>query len=197
MFHPPTQWPCLKKNWGLQTCSCLHNRGVTLKIIRKKSETSEEILKPTYDHPKKNWKYLLTSQRISTVCCSSCFLLMLFTKFATLGFQIPNYLGATTHFQVFLGPPKLENLMIWCRTWPPGTTCLVHCQEEFGSQWRAAGWGLGLREGCAWWWFQRFYVHPETLGNDPIWRAFFFQMGWNQPTSKQQNNNKNKHVKKT
>ena len=33
------------------------------------------------------------------------------------------------------------------------------------------------------WWFQIcfFNVHPDPWGNDPIWRAFFWGMGWNQP----------------
>ena len=33
------------------------------------------------------------------------------------------------------------------------------------------------------WWFQMcfFNVHPDPWGNDPIWRAFFGGIGWNQP----------------
>ena len=127
--------------------------------------------------PKKNWMYLLTSQRITTVCCSSCFLLMLFTKFATLTW-VSNPKLSRCHYPLpsFSWPPKTygepDDLMpyltarddVFCalprRIWIPMT-----CRRlGFGAE---GDMRMVVR-------FKDCIFTPKPWGNDPIWRAYFF-----------------------
>ena len=105
-------------------------------------------------------------------------------------------IGILLHFKIFkpliriLSVPGIPN--VWSNitsrcgsvrtilsSWCEGSKLSCNCIRKWKSCKRIRG-VLCLFSG---WWFQIYLTFTPVCGDDPIWREYFFQGGWNPPTS--------------